>query len=102
MVTRVLGPRRLSLIAAAAVSVLAAGGLAFSGATAQAASTMSVGPTADSYVNSSAASANYGTSVELRVDGSPTVHSYLRFDLLSLIHISEPTRLGMISYAVFC
>ena len=81
MVTRVLGPRRLSLIAAAAVSVLAAGGLAFSGATAQAASTMSVGPTADSYVNSSAASANYGTSVELRVDGSPTVHSYLRFDL---------------------
>src|SRR5450756_2156380 len=23
-------------------------------------------------------------------------------DLLSLIHISEPTRLGMISYAVFC
>src|SRR5450759_5521899 len=27
----------------------------------------------------------------------------LRFDgILSLIHISEPTRLGMISYAVFC
>src|SRR5450756_392618 len=27
----------------------------------------------------------------------------LRFDVdLSLIHISEPTRLGMISYAVFC
>src|SRR5450759_3933868 len=25
-----------------------------------------------------------------------------RFDRLSLIHISEPTRLGMISYAVFC
>src|SRR5450759_5534455 len=24
------------------------------------------------------------------------------YDLLSLIHISEPTRLGMISYAVFC
>src|SRR5659263_593249 len=24
------------------------------------------------------------------------------FDFLSLIHISEPTRLGMISYAVFC
>ena len=23
-------------------------------------------------------------------------------DYLSLIHISEPTRLGMISYAVFC
>src|SRR5665648_580322 len=26
----------------------------------------------------------------------------LRVELLSLIHISEPTRLGMISYAVFC
>src|SRR5665648_313238 len=24
------------------------------------------------------------------------------FSMLSLIHISEPTRLGMISYAVFC
>lgn len=81
MVTRVVGPRRLSLIAAAAVSLLAAGGLAFSGVTAQAASTMTVGPTADSYVDSSAASANHGTSVELRVDGSPTVHIYLRFDL---------------------
>src|SRR5450756_975428 len=26
----------------------------------------------------------------------------LDVDILSLIHISEPTRLGMISYAVFC
>jgi len=26
----------------------------------------------------------------------------LKAQLLSLIHISEPTRLGMISYAVFC
>ena len=25
-----------------------------------------------------------------------------KMDALSLIHISEPTRLGMISYAVFC
>src|SRR5665648_1107453 len=28
--------------------------------------------------------------------------SLVRRYLLSLIHISEPTRLGMISYAVFC
>src|SRR5450759_5873144 len=28
-------------------------------------------------------------------------HDHARYDL-SLIHISEPTRLGMISYAVFC
>src|SRR5450756_1327082 len=31
-----------------------------------------------------------------RAAGGPT------YKLLSLIHISEPTRLGMISYAVFC
>src|SRR5659263_567985 len=35
-----------------------------------------------------------------------TILSYLNIDsplsFLSLIHISEPTRLGMISYAVFC
>src|SRR5665648_581842 len=34
----------------------------------------------------------------------PTLHhfTYRRRKYLSLIHISEPTRLGMISYAVFC
>src|SRR5450759_3899228 len=31
----------------------------------------------------------------------PTLEWYMK-KLLSLIHISEPTRLGMISYAVFC
>src|SRR5450756_373019 len=31
-------------------------------------------------------------------DGNGRTH----VDVLSLIHISEPTRLGMISYAVFC
>ena len=31
-------------------------------------------------------------------------HYFSKLDImeLSLIHISEPTRLGMISYAVFC
>ena len=33
--------------------------------------------------------------------GSSNNADFLPFDL-SLIHISEPTRLGMISYAVFC
>src|SRR5450756_17112 len=33
-------------------------------------------------------------------DHGPKFHHYLHG--LSLIHISEPTRLGMISYAVFC
>src|SRR5659263_572537 len=35
----------------------------------------------------------------LKVPGALTFHSG---QCLSLIHISEPTRLGMISYAVFC
>src|SRR5450756_2179050 len=39
--------------------------------------------------------------------GNKGYRKYLKMDrdtvsLLSLIHISEPTRLGMISYAVFC
>jgi len=38
-------------------------------------------PTADSYVDSSAPSTNYGKSVKLRVDTSPTVNSYLRFNV---------------------
>src|SRR5665648_636495 len=35
------------------------------------------------------------------LDGARQLHEVDVYDL-SLIHISEPTRLGMISYAVFC
>ncbi|MDR3575008.1 MAG: DNRLRE domain-containing protein [Anaerolineaceae bacterium] len=42
-------------------------------------------PAADAYVNSSSPSANYGTNVSLRVDGSPSVNSYVRFNLSGLI-----------------
>ena len=38
-------------------------------------------PIADSYVDSSKATTNYGTSTSLRFDGSPVVQSYLMFDL---------------------
>ncbi len=41
-------------------------------------------PVADSYVDTSNASANFGTSTQLRVDGSPIVNSYLRFTVPSL------------------
>src|SRR5450756_2115497 len=34
--------------------------------------------------------------------GKTTLAMIIAVELLSLIHISEPTRLGMISYAVFC
>src|SRR5428012_6257 len=43
--------------------------------------------------------ANVGHRCELDPDRNRPTHLSLR---LSLIHISEPTRLGMISYAVFC
>src|SRR5665648_259697 len=47
-----------------------------------------------------------GSNLLLPDEGLPgitVVTTYLRkVEWLSLIHISEPTRLGMISYAVFC
>ncbi|HYM53041.1 MAG TPA: DNRLRE domain-containing protein, partial [Candidatus Dormibacteraeota bacterium] len=39
---------------------------------------------ADSYVDANNAGTNYGTSVKLRVDGSPAIRTYVRFDLSSL------------------
>src|SRR5450756_2737285 len=42
---------------------------------------------------------DYGTAVYL---APPNAFGWIVPYALSLIHISEPTRLGMISYAVFC
>jgi hypothetical protein len=39
---------------------------------------------ADSYVNSGSTTTNYGTSTQVRVDGSPIVRSYLRFNVQGL------------------
>jgi hypothetical protein len=41
-------------------------------------------PVADSYVDSSLPSANYGNFTQLRVDNSPVVKSYLRFNISGL------------------
>lgn len=41
-------------------------------------------PLADSYVNSDSPTTNYGTLTTLRVDGSPTIRSYLRFTVQGL------------------
>ncbi len=41
-------------------------------------------PVADAYVNQSAPSTNYGQSTQLRIDGSPLVNSYLRFNISGL------------------
>ncbi|HEY3311707.1 MAG TPA: DNRLRE domain-containing protein, partial [Anaerolineales bacterium] len=41
-------------------------------------------PNADSYVQSNKSSTNFGSLTTLRVDGSPVVHSYLRFNVQGL------------------
>jgi acid phosphatase type 7 len=43
--------------------------------------TFTVTAAADSYVNQSSPTTNYGTSTQLRVDGSPFLRSYLRFNV---------------------
>ncbi len=58
--------------------------------TATATATVSAGqsvaftPNADAYVNSSYPDTNYGTLTTLRADGSPDVHSYVRFNVQGL------------------
>ncbi len=83
-----LRPRRharmSALLAALTAAVVLTAGLATVALPAAAASPTSVVPSADSYVVSTAATANYGTSTQFRIDGSPVVRSYLRFDLGSL------------------
>jgi hypothetical protein len=45
---------------------------------------VTLNPVADSYADSANPAATHGTSSQLRVDGSPLVYSYLRFDLSSV------------------
>ena len=75
--------RATGLLALAAAAILG-GAAAFSGASTFAASSVNVAPAADSYVDSTATTANFGTATQFRVDGSPVVRSYLRFDLSAL------------------
>lgn len=49
-----------------------------------AATTFTVTPVADTYVNEASATTSYGTSTALRVDGSPVARSYLRFQVAGL------------------
>ncbi len=44
-------------------------------------SALALAAVADSYVSDAAAATNYGTGTALRVDGSPLVRSYLRFNV---------------------
>jgi hypothetical protein len=47
-------------------------------------SSMAFAPVADAYVSATYPSTNYGSLTTLRVDGSPEVHSYLRFSVSGL------------------
>jgi hypothetical protein len=82
--TRHRGIGRVSLLLGVASSVTLVTVVAFSGVSASASSTVSVVPSADSYVSSVATSTNFGTALQLRIDGSPVVRSYLAFDLRSV------------------
>ena len=68
-------------------------------------------PVADSYVNASSPGTNDGTKKTLRVDGSPVVNSYLRFNVSGLdgqavsqarllIHANSSTSQGLIVLSV--
>ena len=79
------GHARLSAVSVAlAAALVLTAGLAISGISVIAAAPLTVAPSADSYVDSTAVTANFGTSTQFRIDGSPVVRSYLRFDLSSL------------------
>ena len=45
---------------------------------------MTFTPVADTYVNASSPSTNYGSAGTLRLDGSPDEHAYLRFTVTGL------------------
>jgi hypothetical protein len=70
--------RRVALIPAVAAMAMTA--LAV-GPPAALAAPVALAPTADTFVDASLPGANYGSNVKLRTDGSPTVRSYLRFDV---------------------
>ena len=74
---------RRALALAVALTALAAA-LAAYGPTVFASSSTTLSPAADGYVDSGAANRTSAGSAELRIDGSPVVRTYLRFDLRSL------------------
>lgn len=65
-------------------AVLLGSGLMVVGATPAAASTITLNPVADSYVQSDLPTSNFGTATSVKVDGSPVTTSYLKFDVQAL------------------
>jgi hypothetical protein len=54
-------------------------------------------PVADTYVNASSTGTNYDTATSLRLDGSPDVHAYLRFNVSGLSGTIAQVRLLLFS-----
>lgn len=57
--------------------------------------TLSFGPVADTYVDAASPTTSRGTSSQLRVDGSPDLRAYLRFDVQGLSGTVESARLRL-------
>jgi hypothetical protein len=70
----------VAVVALVAVSVSSAA-IPILAASAASSSIPALHPLADSWVNSSRPTSNYGSSTTLRIDGSPVWTAYLRFDL---------------------
>jgi hypothetical protein len=77
------------------LAVLAAAIWAASLAPSAIAATYTLKPQADAYVTSASPKTNFGTATELRASGSPTVRSYLRFDLAGVVGAVTSARLRL-------
>ena len=85
-------PRHWALLASAASLVV----LALSGTWVVATATgLAVHPAADAYVESSSPNTNFGSGTTLQIDGSPTVRTYIRFDLRSQAGTVSSARLQL-------
>jgi hypothetical protein len=73
--------RRARIVFALAASFLLTASLALFATAALATSTMTVKPSADGFAQASSAAASSAGSTDLRIDGSPVIRTYLRFDL---------------------
>src|SRR5437764_868734 len=69
--------RARAVVVAVTIGVAA---VAWAAATAAGSATSTFVPVADSYVDTSQPSVNFGTSTQVRADGSPVVRAYLRFN----------------------
>jgi hypothetical protein len=82
---RFRGPRRLPTVLAAGASTLVIAAIVLANAAVSVASTtVTIKAVANGYADSTAPSTIYGAAAQLRVDGSPTVYSFVRFDLSSV------------------